>query len=289
MLKVLVCLHVKSLTSFRISMRLPLVARRHRGPRLHPPSPRVVLRKVVVPTLYPSRGRSRRRAGDVQRHQLPPTQTTRNTGSGGGRAPPRGRGREEHRRHALLPPRALRQPRRDRHEDTDRVIDRLQLDHGGVLVALSPGGRNVDRARRRRLRVPPVPVSFDRWRNCYVVARHYYRTCGKVSYHDVTDTWFHQDFHIGPGVLTLGSCGRPPKACRSRTSSGSTDRSARRRAGATNGAVRAAGPGVPRGVVVLGWLDRHGRPSWAREAIYVHARSKPGGNTCYSSRCAASI
>jgi hypothetical protein len=123
-------------------------------------------------------------------------------------------------------PRTTTASSRSTRRHTDRVIDRLQLDHGGVLVALSPGGRNVDRARRRRLRVPPVPVSFDRWRNCYVVARHYYWTCGKVSYHDATDTWFHQDFHIGPGVLTLGGCGRPPKACRSRTSSGSTDRSA---------------------------------------------------------------
>jgi hypothetical protein len=94
-------------------------------------------------------------------------------------------------------PRTTTASSRSTRRHTDRVIDRLQLDHGGVLVALSPGSRNVDRARRRRLHVPPVPVSFDRWRNCYVVARHCYRTCGKVSYHDATDTWFHQDFHIG--------------------------------------------------------------------------------------------
>ncbi|CAN6348193.1 unnamed protein product [Urochloa humidicola] len=84
---------------------------------------------------------------------------------------------------------------------TDRVFVCNQAT--GEFIALPLGSHNAELEDREML-VPPVALGFDRWRNCYVVGRYFYRAYGKVTYNDVTGE-YSQDYDIGHDVLTLAT------------------------------------------------------------------------------------
>nr|TKW29228.1 hypothetical protein SEVIR_3G382200v2 [Setaria viridis] len=73
----------------------------------------------------------------------------------------------------------------------------------GEFVAL-PLGRHNAELQDRDLLVPPVALGFDRWRNCYVVGRYFYRAYGEKSFNNVTGE-YSQDYDIGHEVFTIGA------------------------------------------------------------------------------------
>ncbi|KAL6623526.1 hypothetical protein ACP70R_033405 [Stipagrostis hirtigluma subsp. patula] len=70
------------------------------------------------------------------------------------------------------------------------------------FVALPPGTHNAD-THLRELRVPAVALSFDWWRNRYVVARYFYRRYGEIVYDEEAGEYWQEYYDIGHEIFTL--------------------------------------------------------------------------------------
>ncbi|CAN6334587.1 unnamed protein product [Urochloa humidicola] len=73
------------------------------------------------------------------------------------------------------------------------------------FVALPLGTHSAELEHSEDL-VPRVALGYDQWRNCYVVARYFYRTYGEPAFVDEVTGEYHaaQDHDIGHEVFTLG-------------------------------------------------------------------------------------
>jgi F-box interacting protein len=204
--EVLVRLHVKSLARFRCVCRSwragiadPAFVRRHRElSRAKPPSLLVIPREVDLDMLST--------CGEISFHRLQPSRSAE------------AELLHEQRRGAAAVTRFIRPAHCDGLVAIATKTDRVFVSNPATrkFVALPPGSHNAEldlefemNEENYDLRVPPVAIGFDRWRNSYVVARYFYRTFGEVLYDEKTGVMLaHLDYDIGHEVFTLGAGGR---------------------------------------------------------------------------------
>jgi F-box interacting protein len=178
-------------------MRLPLLARRHRGPRRHrelshakPPSVLAIPREVDPNDELAT-------CGEISFHRLQPTRSTE------------AELLHQEEEGAAVVTRFIRPAHCDGLVAIATKTNRVFVCNPVTreFVALPPGSHNAELDEEYcYLRVPPLAIGFDRWRNSYVVARYFYRTLGEVSYDEDTGVKLgHLDYDIGHEVFTLGA------------------------------------------------------------------------------------